>query len=80
MKALSVAFKDIQIFLKDRGAIIQLFLLPLIFIIAFSAVASGYETGDEDQRIPLSVINLDGGQEAQVLLAPGFPCCRPGRW
>ncbi|MEJ2484548.1 MAG: ABC transporter permease [Anaerolineales bacterium] len=68
MKALSVAFKDIQILLKDRGAIIQLFLLPLIFIIAFSAVASGYETGDEDQRIPLSVINLDGGQEAQVLL------------
>ncbi len=45
MTALSIALKDIQIFLKDRGSIIQLFLLPLIFIVAYSAVAAGFEVG-----------------------------------
>jgi len=69
MTALSIAFKDIQIFLKDRGAIIQLFLLPLIFIVAYSAVAAGFESEDEDQRISLPVVDLDGGQEAQTLLS-----------
>jgi ABC-2 type transport system permease protein len=69
MKALSVALKDFQILLKDRGAIIQLFLLPLLFIAAYSAVAAQFAGGDEDQLIPLAVVDLDGGAEAQTLLA-----------
>ena len=32
MSAFSIALKDIQIFLKDRGTLIQLFLLPMIFM------------------------------------------------
>lgn len=68
MGALSIAFKDIQITLKDRGAIIQLFLLPLLFIVAYSAVTAAFEGEDEDRRIPLPIVNLDGGQEAQTLL------------
>jgi len=67
MNALSIAFKDIQIFLRDRGALFQLFLLPLVFIVAYSAVAASFEAG-EDQRIPLHVVDLDGGREAQTLL------------
>jgi ABC-2 type transport system permease protein len=69
MSALSIALKDIQIALKDRGAIIQLFLLPLLFIVAYSAVAAAFEAGDVDTRIPLPVVDLDGGSEAQTLLA-----------
>lgn len=68
MNALSIAFKDIQIFLKDRGALFQLILLPLIFIVVYSAVASGFESEDQDQRIPLPVVDLDGGEEANKLL------------
>jgi ABC-2 type transport system permease protein len=68
MNALNIAFKDIQVFLKDRGALFQLFLLPLVFIIAYSAVASGFEAEAEDQRIPLAVVDLNGGLEAQTLL------------
>jgi ABC-2 type transport system permease protein len=68
MNALSIAFKDIQIFLKDRGALFQLLLLPLVFIIAYSAVAASFEAEEQDQRIPLSVVDLDGGQEASTLL------------
>ena len=69
MSALSIALKDIQITLKDRGVIIQLFLLPLLFIVAYSAVAAAFEAGDVDTRIPLHVVDLDGGGEAQTLLA-----------
>jgi ABC-2 type transport system permease protein len=68
MSALSIALKDIQITLKDRGAIIQLFLLPLLFIVAYSAVAAAFEVEDVDTRIPLPVVDLDGGGEAQALL------------
>jgi ABC-2 type transport system permease protein len=68
MSALSIAIKDIQIILKDRGTLIQLFLLPLLFIVAYSAVAAAFEGEDEDRRIPLPVVNLDAGQEAQTLL------------
>ncbi len=68
MSALSIAFKDIQIFLKDRGALFQLFLLPLVFIIAYSAVAASFEAEEQDQRIPLPVVDLDGGREAETLL------------
>jgi ABC-2 type transport system permease protein len=68
MNALNIAFKDIQIFLKDRGVLFQLFLLPLVFIIAYSAVAASFEAEEQDQRTPLPVVDLDGGQEAQTLL------------
>lgn len=68
MSAISIAFKDIQIFLKDRGALFQLFLLPLVFIVAYSAVAAGLAAGEEDRRIPLPVVDLDAGREAKTLL------------
>ena len=69
MKALSIAWKDMQIFLKDRGAVVQLFLLPLLFIVVFSgALAAIGSDGEEDTRILLPVVNLDGGEAAQTLL------------
>ena len=68
MSVISIALKDIQVFLKDRGAIFQLFLLPLVFIVAYSAVAASFEESTEDERIPLAVVNLDKGAQAQVLL------------
>jgi hypothetical protein len=36
MNIISVAMKDLQIMLKDRGALFQLFILPLLFILVFS--------------------------------------------
>jgi ABC-2 type transport system permease protein len=74
MKALSVAWKDMQIFFKDRGAVIQLFLLPLLFIVVFSGALTAIGSGDEDtsvpvaKRIPLAVVDLDGREAAEALL------------
>jgi len=69
MKTLSITFKDLQIFFKDRGAVVQLFLLPLLFIVVFSgALAAIGSGGEEDTRILLPVVDLDGGEAAQTLL------------
>ena len=68
MKALSIAWKDMQIFLKDRGEVIALFLLPLVFVVVFTGTLGGIGEGEEDTRIPLPVVNLDGGESAQTLL------------
>jgi ABC-2 type transport system permease protein len=66
MKVLSIGWKDILIFIKDRGALITSFLLPLLFIVVFSYAFSGIE--DEDQVITLPVVDLDGGEVAQDLI------------
>jgi len=70
MSTLSITFKDIQILLKNRGNLILLFLMPMIFIVIFSgALASLGKSTQKDTRIPLAVVNLDGGQSAQAFLA-----------
>jgi ABC-2 type transport system permease protein len=64
MKMWSVAWKDIQILLKDRGTLIVSFLLPLLFILAWSLPRlAGVSEGDE--RVALPVVNLDGSQASQ---------------
>ena len=39
MNTLNIAIKDLRIFFKDRGVVIQLFLLPLLFIVIFSGAS-----------------------------------------
>ncbi len=66
MSALSIAVKDIKILWRDRGLILQLFLLPLMFIMAFSFIMS---LGDQEEVIRLPVVNVDSdGEVAQGLL------------
>jgi ABC-2 type transport system permease protein len=66
MKILNISWKDIQIFVRDRGALITSFLLPMIFIIIFSYAFSGI--GAEDEVITLPVVDLDGGKTARALI------------
>ncbi len=70
MKALSVAWKDLQILLKDRGTLVQLFVLPLLFIVITSGALTAMTAGEAqgDTRIPLPVVDLDGGEAARTLL------------
>jgi ABC-2 type transport system permease protein len=69
MKSLSIALKDLQILFKERGEVLQLFLLPLIFIIVFSGALGALGSDDEIERLSLPVVDLDGGESAQALLA-----------
>jgi ABC-2 type transport system permease protein len=68
MKALSIAFKDLQILIKNRGDVILLFLMPLVFVVVMTGALGAIGKGEEDKRIPLAVVNLDGGEPAWVLV------------
>jgi ABC-2 type transport system permease protein len=63
---LNITFKDLQIFFKDRGSALQLFVLPLVFIFVFSGL--GNINQGEPEAAPLPVVNLDEGDAAQTLL------------
>jgi ABC-2 type transport system permease protein len=63
--ALSVARKDLKIFLKERGTVLQLFVLPIVFVLGFSGAAA--VGGDPEERaITLPVVNHDAGSEASL--------------
>ena len=69
MKALSITLKDLQLLVKDRGALFQYFLLPLLFVLIFSGGLSSIGSSPADTRLKLAVVDLDGGSGAQTLLA-----------
>jgi len=68
MNALHITAKDIRIFLRDRGILVQLFVLPLIFILVFSGAMQASLAGQSDTRLPLAIVDLDGGAQAQTLM------------
>ena len=65
--AIRVARKDIKIFLKERGTLLFLFVIPIIFIVGFGAGA-GRGSDPQVRAIPLPVVNLDEGSEASSTL------------
>jgi ABC-2 type transport system permease protein len=69
MNAWHIAVKDLHILFRDRGIVIQLLVLPLIFILVFSGAIQAGAGGQSDTRLPLTVVNEDTGSKAQTLLA-----------
>lgn len=66
--ALRVARKDIKIFLRERGTMLYLFVVPIVFILAFSGVSRAGSV-PQDEAITLPVVNLDSDSaESQMLL------------
>ena len=65
--ALSVAAKDVKVFLKERGTLLYLFVVPMVFILGFSLV-SGRERDLRPTAIVLPVVNLDAGSESSAAL------------
>lgn len=62
MTALSIALKDIQIILRDRFAVLYLFVVPMVFILAFSGALGG-PADPVSSAVALPVVNLDPGTE-----------------
>ncbi len=71
MNAFSIAIKDLQVFLKDRGAVFMLFLLPFVFIGMFAFISErAASAGEGEAGLPLTVANHDpDGQFTQEFLA-----------
>ncbi|MCU0521595.1 MAG: ABC transporter permease [Anaerolineae bacterium] len=67
MNALHIALKDLLLFAKDRGQIVQLFLVPIGFIMAFSA-AFGASQKLQEQVLTVPLVNLDPGGETSEQL------------
>lgn len=74
MNLLNLTKKDLAVFFRDRGTLIWMFALPLVFVLIFAGLA-GMSAGSsaaeevEDTRPPLVVVNLDSaGQHAQILI------------
>lgn len=60
MSVWSIALKDLQIFFKERGAILYLFLLPFLFILMFAGIGAT-ATASEESLILLPIVNNDPG-------------------
>ena len=69
MKTISIAIKDLKILFKDRGALFQLFILPLLFIMVFSGALGAIGVEKEVVLPNLAVVDHDGGEAAVFLLS-----------
>jgi ABC-2 type transport system permease protein len=68
MNVLTIAWKDLQILIKDRGTIIYLFVMPLVFIVMLAGLFSASQS-QASQQLALPVVNLDpDGAMAQTLV------------
>ena len=65
---LALMWKDLQIFFKDRGAVIFIFLQPFMFIVVMSYAMAGLFSGDGDHPIQLLVVNQDRGTQAAAIV------------
>jgi ABC-2 type transport system permease protein len=65
--ALRVAWKDIRVLLNERGMLLYLFVIPIVFIVGLGA-GTGRGSDPQEKAIPLPVVNLDAGSEASSTL------------
>lgn len=69
-------WKDIQLLLRDRGTLISLFVLPIVFILAFGAMFSGGGTSPDVAR-PIAIWHPSASPpgdavERALAATPGF--------
>lgn len=69
MNVITIALKDLLVLAKKPGSMVLLFLVPLVFVVVFSGALGAIGEGEvADTRIPLPVVDLDGGEAAQTLI------------
>ncbi|MBT6151250.1 MAG: ABC transporter permease, partial [Chloroflexi bacterium] len=62
---LAITIKDLKVLVRDRGGMISLFLMPVMFILVMSfAQRDMYSVGTTDKPVELLVVNLDEGDLA----------------
>ncbi|MBN2044140.1 MAG: ABC-2 transporter permease [Anaerolineales bacterium] len=62
---IAITIKDWQVLVRDRGGMVSLFLMPIMFILVMSAAQQGmYEVADKDNPLQILVVNNDAGQYA----------------
>lgn len=56
-----IARKDLTQILRDRKTFLFLLIMPIAFTFLFGFAFGGFSKGDPDPRLPVAVINEDGG-------------------
>lgn len=67
MRIIDIALKDLRQLLRDRKAAIFLLIMPILFTVMFGFAFSG--GGEEDPRLPVGLLDQDGGRAATALTA-----------
>ena len=67
---LAIAWKDLQVLVRDRGGIVTLFLMPIMFILVMTAAMGGmYDTSPDREPVHVLVVNGDKGDLAGKVIA-----------
>jgi ABC-2 type transport system permease protein len=64
----AIAWNTLKIDFSQRGTYISVFILPLVFTLVIGAAGSGLGNGG-DSRVPLALVDQDGGALAQAFTA-----------
>lgn len=69
-KILTIMWKDVSILFRDGGAVILIILGPLVLTIGMGLVTGAFNDSDAPtiSRIPMLIVDQDGGQFAQTLI------------
>ncbi len=66
---LAITIKDLKVLVRDRGGMISLFLMPVMFILVMSfAQKDMYAVGTSDKPVELLVVNSDEGNLAEEVI------------
>ncbi len=61
IRILDIAAKDLTQILRDRKSFLFLLIMPIAFTFLFGFAFGGFSKGEADPRLPVAVINEDGG-------------------
>jgi ABC-2 type transport system permease protein len=68
--SLAIAWKDLQLIFKDRGALIVLFGLPLLIGSMYGSIYNSMDiTGEQGFTITISLVNLDDGPYGEQIVS-----------
>jgi ABC-2 type transport system permease protein len=66
---LAITKKDLKVLVRDRGGMVALFLMPVMFILVMSAAQQNmYDIGDQENPVELIVVNNDKGELAEEVI------------
>ena len=66
---LAITIKDLKVLVRDRGGMVALFLMPVMFILVMSAAQQNmYDIGGQDNPVELIVVNNDHGDLADDVI------------
>ena len=67
---LAITKKELKVILRDRGALVGLFLLPIAFILVMTSALQGvFDTGSSDNPVRLLIVNQDQGSIADNVIS-----------